>query len=231
MSKKVENAQSNIRFAVLAVDTVTFTLRDGTLLVRLMKVHLPPYFKDMFGLPGGLVRSEETAEETAMRIVQEKGMLSIKNMYLEQLATYSRVDRDPRGRVVSVGYIGLIPWEALGAKEQNKMENTEWMSIKNIPNLAYDHNQIVQNALTRLRSLVTYTTLISKLLPKEFTLTELENAFESILGKDIDKRNFRKKLEKLNILKKLPHKRSGMRHRPATLYTFKSEKVVEMEVL
>src|SRR3989338_5183523 len=118
MSKKVENAQSNIRFAVLAVDTVTFTLRDGTLLVRLMKVHLPPYFKDMFGLPGGLVRSEETAEETAMRIVQEKGMLSIKNMYLEQLATYSRVDRDPRGRVVSVGYIGLIPWEALGAKEQ-----------------------------------------------------------------------------------------------------------------
>ncbi len=223
-------SEKHLHFAVLAADTVLFTLHENKLMVRLMRVHRPPYFNNMLGLPGGLLDPKETAEEAALRHLEAKAGIAKEKVYAEQLYTFSRLDRDPRGRVVAVAYLALIPWEALTIEEREG-ENAKWTTLASARNLAYDHDEILAEALARLRSRITYTTLIQKLMPSEFTLTELEEAYESILGEGIDKRNFRKKIDKLELLTELPYKREGGKHRPARLYKFKSKKVLEIEVL
>lgn len=219
------------RFAVLATDIAIFTLNDDHLWVRLIRVNRPPHFDGVPGLPGGLLEPTETAEETAARLVSEKAGLAPTKVYLEQLATFSRVNRDPRGRVVAVAELALINWQSLTTKEQADNKEVWWNRIDKLPKLAYDHNEIFTTALERLRSRITYSTLISKLIPETFTLSELEAAYETILSKEIDKRNFRKKIKKLNILKTTNKKRMGTQWRPAELYSFRSTKVVPTEIL
>ena len=229
--KENDSTHPELHFAVLAADTTLFTLRDGTLYVRLMNIDRPPYFVDIKGLPGGLLAPSETAEHAALRHVEDKAGIEKEKVYAEQLYTFSHVDRDPRGRVVAVAYLALIPWESLHAKEQQNTALVEWIPLSSVPKLAYDHSAVVKMALARLRSRITYTTLIQKLLPAEFTLTELEEAYEHILGKEIDKRNFRKKIEKLELLTPLERFREGGRFRPARLHCFKSKEVREVSIL
>ncbi len=219
------------RFAVLATDVVLFTINDNTLLVRLMAVNRPPYFEGTPGLPGGLIDPNETADEAAHRHIEAKGMVSHKKMYLEQLYTFSAIKRDPRGRVVAVGYLAVVPWEKLSPEEQGGSEAVWWEPVKSAKGLAYDHTDVLKVATERLASRITYTTLIGKILGKEFTLTELEHAYESILRTELDKRNFRKKILKLKIIKEASGKREGGSFRPAQLYTFASDKVLDIEVL
>ncbi len=222
---------SHIKFAVLAADAVVFTIKDGELLVRLMDVNRPPFFNNTPGLPGGLLTPKETAEEAALRHVEEKAHIKPNKLYVEQLYTFSTVNRDPRGRVVAVAYIMLVPWENLSATEQADTAGARWVSAISARGLAYDHDEILTVAIARLRSRTTYTTLVSKLMASEFTLSELEKTYESILKTRFDKRNFRKKIHKLKILKKLPYKRTGSAFRPAALYSFASSKVTEIEIL
>jgi 8-oxo-dGTP diphosphatase len=224
-------APQHLKFAVLAADTAVFTLRDGQLLVRLITVKRPPHFPNNPGLPGGLIDPQETADDASVRHVERKAGISQAKIYVEQLATFSKVDRDPRGRVVAVAYIGLVPWEKLSEKEREDSEETYWAPITKAKHLAYDHDEVLKTALARLTSRARYTTVIQKIMAKEFTLTELEQAYESVVGKNLDKRNFRKKILKLGILKELPHKREGGPFRPAQLYTFATQKVDEIEVL
>ncbi len=221
----------HLRFAVLAADTALFTIKEGVLHVRLINVDRPPHFKNVPGLPGGLLLPHETAEQAAVRHLEEKSGIDAKKIYIEQLYTFSHIERDPRGRVVAVAYLALVPWEKLDEKEQSDSHGAKWVPVKSAKNLAYDHDEILALALQRLRSRVHYTTLINKLMPHEFTLTDLEKAYECLTSTDLDKRNFRKKILKLKILKKLPHKKSGGRFRPAQLYSFASNKVSEIEVL
>jgi 8-oxo-dGTP diphosphatase len=221
----------HIRFAVLAADTALFTIKDGSLYVRIINVDRPPYYKNVPGLPGGLLLPKETAEQAAVRHLEEKTGIDAKKTHIEQLYTFSDVDRDPRGRVVAVAYLALVPWDKLNSKEQNDVRGSKWVPVKSAKDLAYDHDEVLEVALARLRSRVRYTTLINKLMPHEFTLTDLEKTYECLISTDLDKRNFRKKILKLKILKKLPHKKSGGRFRPAQLYTFASSKVTEIEVL
>ncbi len=227
--KKDENKE--IQFAVLATDIAVFTVKDQELLVRFIKVDRPPYFQNIAGLPGGLLKPQETAEEAVLRLVKEKALIDPKKLYIEQLYTFSEVNRDPRGRIVSVVYIALIPWEDLTLEEKKEGEDIWWNKAVTKEKLAYDHNKVLNMAVSRLRSRITYTTLISKIIPEQFTLTELENIFESVLGKDIDKRNFRKKINKLNIIKPLNLKRVGQKHRPASLYKFNSKDIREIDFL
>jgi len=222
---------AHIRFAVLATDTALFTIRDGTLYVRLITVNRPPHFKNVPGLPGGLLHPNETADDAAVRHLEEKAVVEADKVHLEQLYTFSDVGRDPRGRVVAVAYLALVPWDKLSSLEQHDAGGARWVPVKSAKNLAYDHDEILGFAIERLRSRVRYTTLINKLMPREFTLTDLEKAYECLLSRDLDKRNFRKKILKLKILKPLPHKKSGGRYRPAQLYTFASSAVSEIEVL
>ncbi len=229
--KKETGAAEHLRFAVLAADVALFTIRDNKLLVRLVKVDRPPHFLNTQGLPGGLIDPKETAGETVERIISTKAHVACTKTYIEQLYTFSALERDPRGRVVAVAYLALVPWEQLSAKEQAGTPDAWWAPANEIRGLAYDHDQILAMAVDRLRSRITYTTLIGKLMPREFTLTELEHAYESILRADLDKRNFRKKILKLNLMTPLSRKRTGGAFRPAQLHRFSSEKVREVEVL
>ena len=224
-------APEHLRFATIATDVVPFTIHDGELLVRLIAVDRPPYFKNSQGLAGGLIDPKETAEEAAIRHIEEKAGIKASKTYIEQLYTFSAIDRDPRGRVVAVAYLAFVPWEKLSEEERSNTKEAWWSSIKDARSLAYDHDEMLRVALARLRSRVTYTTAISKLMSTAFTLTELEQAYEAIMKTDLDKRNFRKKILKLNILKALADKRTGGRFRPAQLYSFVSSKVQEIEIL
>ena len=230
MRKRV-NDREHIRFAVLAADVAIFTLHDSKLFVRLMRVDRPPYFPDTKGLPGALIFAEETADETAHRVLEKRAKLVEKRPYIEQLYTFSRIDRDPRGRVVAVGYLALVPWEKLSETERIDTKDAWWENVDDVKVLAYDHDEMFTAALARLRVRIENSTIISKLMPKEFTLTDLEHAYETILERDIDKRNFRKKLQKLDIVKPLKRKRSLGRARPAELYHFPKTKVETIEVL
>lgn len=220
-----------IRFAILATDTVVFTFRDGKLLTRLIKVDRPPYFVNSQGLPGGLIDPKEIADEAARRHVENKTGVHASKLYVEQLYTFSRVDRDPRGRVVAVAYVALVPWEKLSNEEQADTDVSWWAPVSSAKKLAYDHDEVLALAVKRLRSRATYTTVLSKLLPKEFTLTEFENMYAVILGSELDKRNFRKKILKLDIIAPVTGKFSGGRFRPAQLYKFISTNVKEIEVI
>lgn len=219
------------RFAALAADVAILTLRDDELLVRLMRVDRPPFFDGVPGLPGGLIQPDETAEQTARRLIQEKGGIQASNTYSEQLATFSEIDRDPRNRVVAVAYTAYIPWEKLSATERANTELYWWANVRQVKQLAYDHMHILRTAIDRTRARIGYTTLIAKILPTEFTLTQLEQGFETILGRELDKRNFRKKFDKLSLLEDTGHKTSGDRWRPARLYRFKSKTVDQIEIL
>jgi 8-oxo-dGTP diphosphatase len=145
--------------------------------------------------------------------------------------TFSEVNRDKRGRVVSVAYLALVPWENLSVEDQMSNAELAWMPVTKLKHLAYDHDHMLKVALDRLASRATYTTIISKLMPEEFTLTSLEQAFEVVTGKPLDKRNFRKKVDALGIIRYVNKKTSGSRHRPAKLYEFKSTKVLTLEIL
>ncbi|MBP6860140.1 MAG: NUDIX domain-containing protein [Candidatus Pacebacteria bacterium] len=220
-----------LRFAIVAVDTALFTIRDGALFVRLIKVERPPHFPNTRGLPGGLLAPKETAEESAIRHLMEKAGVDARKVYHEQLYTFSEVDRDPRGRVVAVAYLALVPWDSLSSEEQMDANGASWVPVARLKGLAYDHDEILRTAIARLASRATYTTLVGKLMPVEFTLTELEKAYEAILGTSLDKRNFRKKILKIGVLKALGKKRAGGRFRPAELYRFAKKNVEEIEVL
>lgn len=229
--KKTISSPEHLRFAVLATDIAIFTVRDKELLVRLIPINRPPFFTNIKGLPGGLIDPKETAEEAVIRHARTKAKVDPEKIYFEQLYTFSSIKRDPRGRVVAVAYIGLVPWKKLSATEQMNAEEASWVPAAQMKTLSYDHNEILDVAIKRLRSRITYTTIASKILPDEFTLTEMEEAYESVLLSDLDKRNFRKKILKLKILMDLKRKKTGGAHRPAELYRFSSTKIREIEVL
>lgn len=226
-----KSAPQHLRFAVLASDIALFTVREGQLLVRLIRVQRPPHFPNNPGLPGGILDEKETAEEAAKRHIVAKGKVDSEKVYLEQLYTFSEVNRDRRNRVVAVAYLALVPWEKLSPEEKEDTEDVYWLPVRQAKNLAYDHEEMLRVAVARLRSRVHYTTLIQKLMPREFTLTELEQMYESISGVALDKRNFRKKILKLEILTPLAAKKTGGRYRPAQLYRFTSVRIDEIEIL
>lgn len=227
----MKNSEKHLKFAVLATDVALFTVNDGKIYVRVMDVDRPPHFIHMPGLPGGLILPHETAEDAVIRILEEKGKVNAKKVYIEQLYTFSSLKRDPRGRVVSVAYLALVPFENLSEKEKMKDKNTWWQEVYPKDKMAYDHDKILTVALKRLKSRITYSTLASQLVPKEFTLTHLEKVCEIILDGKIDKRNFRKKLLKNKIVKKSKLKLTGVKHRPAHLYTFSEKEVIEKEMI
>jgi len=221
-----------LRFAVLATDVAAFRLHEGVLEILLIPITNVPEFKGMRGLPGGLIDPKETAEQAAVRVLTEKGGLT--GGYLEQLYTFSDVDRDPRGRVVSVAYLALFaPNEARLESEgrEGADSGARWCPMSNLPSLAYDHDNIAQVALERLRARIGYTTIVRHLLPKEFTLTELQKAYESILGYSLDKRNFRKKIQVPGIVSATGRMRTQGASRPAQLYRFAHKGVRTIEIL
>lgn len=215
-----------LRFAVLATDTVLFAVKNGELFVLLIPVIRPPYFKNRWGVPGGLIHPKETADNAARRHLKEKA--GISGVYLEQLYTFSRVDRDPRGRVVSVAYLALAP-QSVFLRHLN--ESARWFSIQRLPRMAYDHREVVGKALRRIRAKVGYTNIAYTLLSRLFSLSELQRLYEVILGKKFDKRNFRKKFFALRLVVPTRKIRVLGRSRPALLYRFRERHLRFVEIL
>ncbi len=216
-----------LKFTIIAADVAIFSWRDDELVVRLMNVDRPPYFVHVPGLPGGLIHPDETAEQTAARLVRERGGVDTKHVHIEQLRTYSRIDRDPRGRVVSVAHMAVVPWASLSQHEKSGSPALRWESVQKalkLP-LAYDHREVLKDAMLHLAERMRYTTMARNLLPQALTLFDLQSLYETVLKMKLDKRNFRKKVLSLNILKPLGRKETGRKVRPAELYAFVSKKL------
>ncbi len=222
----MKKAPENLRFAVIAVDTIVLAFIKGSLCGLVSPVNRPPHYVNTLGFLGGIIEASETAEETSVRILKQKG--GLEKVYLEQLYTFSAIKRDKRNRVVSVAYLGLLRPDvaATYAHKEAKL-----VPVKQLSKLAYDHDEMLLAALSRLRGKLTYTTIAQYLLPKQFTLSELQNVYEVILQKEIDKRNFRKKILALDIVRETGKIQEGVKNRPAALYEFTSQKIKELPLL
>lgn len=204
------------------VDVLIFSIRNSELVVLLIRRGHPP-FAGMFAIPGGFVQMKETLDQAAKRVIKVKGHQS--NLYLEQLYTFGKVDRDPRGRVISVGYIALVPQDQARDIDDGK-HIIKWFAVKKLPVLAFDHKEILSVAIERIKSKIGYSNIAAGLLPTKFRFSELQKVYEIILDKPLDKRNFRKKMLSLGLLAPVGEEMSGGQHRPAMLYRFKSRDLV-----
>lgn len=220
--------QRKYKFAVIAVDVVIFTALDGKLNVLLIKMKKKP-FEKKWASPGGLVRPEESLNEAAKRHLKLK--TGVTNVYLEQLYAFGEVKRDPFGRVVSVAYFALISPSGIKLKTTKEYGDVKWFSADELPSLAYDHKNIIDCAISRLRSKLEYTNIVYGLLPDEFTLSELQKTYEIILKKKLDKRNFRKKILSLKFVKRSGKRTLRGKNRPAELYAFSYKKPKIVEIL
>ncbi len=202
----------------LTVDIVVFAMREGALHVLAIQRGIEP-FEGQWALPGGFVLANEDVEQAALRELEEE--TSLKDVYLEQLYTFSAPRRDPRGRVVSVAHMALLPADRLDTvKGGSDARHAEWIAVKKAvkSHFAFDHDDILATALARLRGKLESTTLAFELLPREFTLTEAQRVYEAILGHPLDKVTFRRRLAALGLVKETSKMRRGA-HRPAKLYT------------
>jgi len=205
----------------LTVDCVVFGLDEAELKVLLIQRLLEP-FQHQWALPGGFVHMDEDLEAAARRELAEE--TNITKVYLEQLCTIGTVDRDPRGRVVTVAYYALAKMSDHEAHAATDAENVDWYSIHALPKLAFDHQSIIDAALERLRGKVRYAPIGFELLPPKFTLSQLQKLYETVLERDLDKRNFRKKLLSMDLLIDTGHMEKDVAHRAARLYRFDKRK-------
>jgi 8-oxo-dGTP diphosphatase len=210
----------------VTVDIVIFALVEDDLQVLLIKRKNPP-FAGMWAIPGGFVRMEESLEEAAARELAEE--TAVTDVYMEQLYTFGDPDRDPRTRVITVAYFALVPYDAIEHHPGDDAAETGWWSMFDLPDLAFDHEQIVRYALTRLRYKLEYTSVGFRLLPDVFTLTELQQAYETILGEKLDKRNFRRKILAADILEETGEKDRSGEGRPAMLYRYREDATTEVK--
>jgi 8-oxo-dGTP diphosphatase len=205
----------------VTVDIVIFTIRKKKLEVLLIQRGREPY-KEKWAIPGGFIRLSENLDEAAKRVLFEK--THVKDVYLEQLYTFGDPGRYPNARVITVSYFALIRADLIKLAESDiDTKDVSWHSVYNMPPLAFDHKDIIGYALRKLRNRLEYTPVAFQLLPEKFTLTELQKTYELILDKEMDKRNFRKKMISLGILNELEEFTKLSSKRPARLYSFNSQ--------
>lgn len=210
----------------LAVDCVVFGLDEEDLKIILIQRDLAP-FKGKWAIPGGFIHIDESLEQAAKRELKEE--TGVEDVFLEQLYTFGDVRRDPRERVISVAYYALVNLRDHEIKAATDARNAAWFSADDLPSLAFDHNRIVDVALRRLKGKVRYEPIGFELLPEKFTLTELQKMYEKILDHGIDKRNFRKKILGMGLLKELDEVQMDVAHRAARLYKFDERKYLHLK--
>lgn len=204
----------------VTVDLVIFTIAADDLQVLLIRRAQEP-FKGKWALPGGFVEMDEALEKAAARELEEE--VGVSAVYLEQLYTFGEPKRDPRGRVISVAYFALVDASHQTIRAADDAADAQWHSVFKPPKLAFDHRQILDYAVWRLRNKIEWTTVGYELLPKKFTLSELQRVYEIILQKPVDKRNFRKRILAQGQIRELNETRTDGAHRPARLYSFKAK--------
>lgn len=210
----------------VTVDCVVFGLDEDELKVLLIQRQLEPY-AHAWALPGGFVRQDENLEDAALRELAEE--TGIRDVYLEQLYTFGDIQRDPRGRVITVAYYALAKMSNHRVQAASDAENVGWFGVYELPTLAFDHERIIDQALERLKGKVRYAPIGFELLPKRFTLTELQRLYETVLGRELDKRNFRKKVLGMELLIETDEVQKDVAHRAARLYRFDKRKYRQLQ--
>ena len=205
----------------LTVDCVVFATHAEGLRVLLIRRGEEP-FAGNWALPGGFVRVEETTEAAARRELEEETGLS--KVFLEQLYTFGAVDRDPRERIVSVAYYALVNLRDHQVHAATDARDAAWFGVNDVPRLAFDHAEILQMALARLRGKLRYQPIGFELLPKKFTLSQLQHLYELVLERELDKRNFRKRVLAMDLLVETDELERDVAHRAARLYRFDERK-------
>ena len=202
----------------VTTDIVIFTIRDRRLKLLLIRRAGEPY-RGKWALPGGFVNIDEGLDEAARRELEEE--TGVTGVYLEQLYTFGRPGRDPRERVITVAYYALIPSEKLRLRAASDAEAVGWFAMDELPELAFDHDEIVDMAHKRLAAKLDYSTIALAFMPEQFTLSELQEVYETILQQKMDKRNFRKWVLGLGEIVETDEERRGGVHRPARLFRVK----------
>jgi len=203
----------------VTVDVIVFTARDGNVEVLLIKRGEWPH-TGKWAIPGGFVEIDESLKRAALRELREE--TGIKAGFLEQLGAFGHPDRDPRERVITVVYISLIPTDRLQIEAGSDAAEAQLFGIDALPELAFDHDKILRRARERLRDSLDVGDVAKLLMPAEFTLSELQRAYETISGVSVDKRNFRKKVNSLGLLEPTGGEKRDGAHRPAQLYRVKT---------
>lgn len=205
---------NEIKTHEITVDIVILTIKNDALQVLLVKRNNEP-FKDRWAIPGGYVRMSENLDDAAIRVLKEK--TAVENIYLEQLYTFGDPLRHPVSRVITVAYFALVRAEDVDVIQTPDLA---WHKVFNLPPLAFDHKEIIQYSLKRTRERLEMCPVAYQLLNEKFTLTEMQKAYEMIMEKKLDKRNFRKKVITTEGLRELNEFSKTNSKRPARLYTF-----------
>lgn len=212
----------------VSVDAVVFgyTAADG-LSILLIKRDVAP-FKNSWALPGGLILNEESIETAVERELKEETGVRIN--YLEQLYTFGQPHRDPRNRVISIAYYGLVRPDGFKLKASTDANDAKWFSTDSLPQLAFDHIDIITVAIKRLKSKVTYEPIGVELLDKRFPFSDLEKLYSTLLGRPVDRRNFKKKIMKFGFLEETSEKQELKgAGRPGNLFQFNEKKYFQLK--
>ncbi len=223
--KKTPNSPLNI-VASISVDCIIFGLENGRLKVLLIKRDIEPS-RGTWALIGGFVLEEEDLDRSAKRVLSE--MTGMTNIFMEQIHTFGNVNRFPMRRVVTTAYYALINLRHDNLEPGPDASEVKWYDMGKVPALVFDHRQILDCALAHLRNKVRHEPIGFELLPAKFTLTQLQSLYEGVLDTELDTRNFRKKLFKMNLLVKLDEKEKGVAHRAAQLYRFDNERYNQLK--
>lgn len=210
---------NEIKTHEITVDIVILTIKNNALQVLLVKRNNEP-FKNKWAIPGGYIRMSENLDEAAMRVLKEK--TNVENIYLEQLYTFGNPLRHPVSRVITCAYFALIRTEDV---EVVTSPDLAWHKVFDLPPLAFDHKEIIQYSLKRTRERLEMCPVAYQLLNEKFTLTEMQKAYEMIMERTFDKRNFRKKVITTEGLRELDEFSKSSSKRPARLYTFDNIKL------
>jgi len=213
-------ADATAEHPLVTVDVVILTMRRRRLEALLIKRQRWPY-EGLRAIPGGFVGRDESLEDAARRVLADRAIVrDVRDVYLEQLYTFGDPHRDPRARVITVVYYALLRADQLHLRAGDDAADARWFPAYEHPALAFDHDKILDYTRQRLRSKLEYTTIGFQLLAPSFTLSELQEVYEAILNRPLDKRNFRKKVLTTGILEQIPETRKAGQHRPAALYRF-----------
>lgn len=206
------------------VDCVIYTFNEGHLQVLLTERNEYPY-KGWWSIPGFFVEKDEEMEEAVKRISYEN--TGLKDIYLEQLAAFAGIKRHPEGRILTVAYVALVRYENVKNKVKpitSYMKQAKWFAVNELPDLAFDHKDIIALSIQKLKKNLSYSLAPFELLPEKFTLTQLQQVYEALMGEQLDKRNFRKKMNKLGYLKELDEFQTGVSYRAARLHKLDKRK-------
>ena len=207
--------------SAFSVDNVIFGFDEKELKVLLIKRGEDP-FHGFWALPGDLVYPDEDLRDAPMRVLTQ--LTGIEGMFLEQVKTFGKQDRHPIGRVITIAYLSLVNVHNVKLKPSSFAQIVEWKNVSDIQQLAFDHNEILADCLNSLKQSVQQRPIGFELLANEFTLSDMQDLYEAILDKALDKRNFRKKLVSMGILDDTGEFQKGVAHRPARLYRFDQDK-------